>query len=205
MKERIGFLRLFAICLVLMLSVACGSESDSDDDDNNIEAITDRYAADDAVKNVADLVYGDLLDSLSTGSFTDEEVYGTTGTAIATGHINYENNVSCGSDCIRSSSDVSITVVFNNYKGPVADNEDVTLTGTVTYSDTTWSRQSGLSYTSGGSISVSGTNVQYYSLATTDYSQWGYQDTITFSGSGDGIHAPFSGWCTASNGETYSF
>ncbi|MEJ2641881.1 MAG: hypothetical protein P8010_20130, partial [Desulfosarcinaceae bacterium] len=158
MKGRDGFLRLFVICLVLLLSVSCGTDSDSDDGDNNIEAITDEYAAEDAVKNVADLVYNDLLDSLSTGSFTDEEVYGTTGSAIATGRINYENHVSCGSDCVRSSSDVSITVVFNNYKGPVSDNEEVTLTGTVTYSDTTWSRQSGLSYTSGGSIAVSGTD-----------------------------------------------
>jgi hypothetical protein len=40
MKGRDGFLRLFVIGLVLLLSESCGTDSDSDDGDNNIEAKT---------------------------------------------------------------------------------------------------------------------------------------------------------------------
>lgn len=194
--------------LITIMVVGCGSGGGGDSNGSsspNIEAISDDWTAEDAVKDVAEVVYNELLPSLSHGTYSAEEVQGTTGNALVSGDYYFYNDVYCGSMCNKDYNDTDLIIVFTNYTGKTSDNSEATLTGTVTYSDNTWNQQSGTYYSSGGSIAVSGNDVSYDWEAWNDYKTWGVSDTITFSGFGSSIHGSFSGWCTPSNGVTYSF
>lgn len=185
---------------LLVLSTACKKENES----SNIQAITDKYAAEDNVKHIAEGVMNTILKDLPSGAHNGEVINGISGTANVSGDNYYYSNIDCGSDCVKSEADIDITVVFNNYNAKSCDNCDATISGTVRYTDNTWSRQSGLNYSSGGTISCSGNNVSFTEIFTSDYSTWGYSDVISFSASGKSYYK-LSGWCTASNGETYNF
>lgn len=195
---------VLCITLLAIFLTACGGGGGGDDDVVG-EPIASERAAENAVKDVAAVIQTEVLGSLPHGTYTNEVVDGISGTASVTGDYYYYDNVDCGFNCVESYNDTTITVVFTDYKAASADNAETTLSGTVTYANNKWSRQSGLSYSSGGSIPVSGNDVSYYRKIWNDYETWGYQDTISFSASGSSIHGSFSGWCTASNGMTYSF
>ena len=155
------------------------------------------------VRDIADgVINRNLLPSLSNGSHTQTLVSGLSGTATVSGTETYSVGQSCGTNCVRTSANVSITIVFSSYAVMSANNTRTTLTGTVTYTDYTWSQQSGLSYSSGGSVSVGGNGVSYHIVETSG--SFAYSDTITFDASGSGP-AYVNGWCRPGNGTTYSF
>ena|SRR3990170_1503548 len=155
------------------------------------------------VRDIADgVIRRNLLPSLNNGSHWETLVPGLSGTASVSGTETYSVGQSCGTNCVRTSANVNITVIFNGYAVMSANNTRTTLTGTVTYTDYTWYQQSGLTYSSGGSVSVGGNGVSYNIAETSG--NFAYSDTLTFDASGSGP-AYVNGWCRPSNGTTYSF
>jgi hypothetical protein len=140
---------------------------------------------------------------LANGSHTATVVSGLSGSATVSGIETYIVGASCGTDCVTSSRNINITVVFNGYKVKSSDNTTTTITGTVTYADDTWSRQSGLSYSSGGSVRISSKSTVNVDVAETSGS-FAYSDAITFYAS-DSNASYVKGWCIAKNGITYYF
>jgi hypothetical protein len=142
--------------------------------------------------------------AVPTGTFTGRAVAGLSGTATYSGHATSSSG-SCGTDCVSRTTDVKVTVVFSGYRVKVASNQELTLTGTASLTDNTWSRQNGLSYSSGGSMTVSSTRLVARDAITDANGQvWGESDTIALStGSAGGSN--WSGSMVPSNGVTYSF
>jgi hypothetical protein len=190
---------MISFSLIGILSCSDGSTGLGSD----LDPITDEWAAKSAVQNVADCVRDAI--SGQQGNFSSVTVHGTSGTAVVSGTKTYTSGISCGADCVRSETDIDVTVVFNGYTTNTASNQRTTVSGTVSYRDTRWSRQSGLSYSSGGKVYVDGANIAYESVVydeSTGDTKWGYSDTITFDASG-GTY--LDGWCVPNDGNTYSF
>lgn len=188
------------LCFSLVCTLNCGDSST--DPGADLDPITDKWAANDAVEDVAKCVR-DALDGLQ-GTLSSVTVQGTSGSASVSGTKTYASGISCGTDCVRSETDIDVTVVFNNYTANTASNERTTVSGTVNYRDTSWSQQSGLSYSSGGGIYVDGTNVAFASVVydqSTGETRWGYTGTLTFNASG-GTY--LDGWCEV-DGVRYDF
>ena len=165
--------------------------------------ITNAAEAAFAVQGVASAI-DDVLGNLAHGTYTNEVVSGVSGTASVAGEKYYYSGVDCGYDCVRSYNDTAIEIVFADYKAVYCDYDTcaTTLSGTVTYTDDTWSRQQGSYYTSGGSVVMAGSDVSCYTVVSPGYiADWGYQDTISFMAGEEGYY----GACTPSNGETYSW
>jgi hypothetical protein len=185
---------------VFLLSYDCKKKDAGSD--ANLDPIESEYSAEFIIKNLAEgVIYNKVLYSLAFGTYSNEIVNGTSGTAKMTGIYNYTANISCGTDCIRSVTNVNVTIVFDHYQVMSCTNCESIVTGTITYTDNTWSQQSGLSHTSGGSISLAGTGVAFKELI--DGGSSGWNDVISFSASGDFYN--MSGWCKAGNGITYNF
>lgn len=200
---------LTARTMILVMSAAvlfsCGGGGDSGSSGagSTTGAIDERYEAEDAVRRIRSAVYDKVLYSLSNGTFSGTIVNGISGTAAVTGTESSATGVSCGTDCVRSTYDADVTVVFNNYKFDYASNNPVTLSGTVLYTEHWSSTQSGLSYSSSQSITVRSSGpVQYYSFVDLTSGDYGYQDTITFNAtSSSGL--TFDG--TLTNGANVTF
>ena len=92
------------------------------------------------------------------------------------------------------------SMVFTKYRVMSNDNTESTVSGTVHYTDNTWSRQSGLGHSSGGKIETDGSGVDYKAV----FDNSGYQDKFSFSASGATLYS-FSGWCIPKNGIRYEF
>lgn len=196
---------IIATLLVLLVSLSgCGGDSENGGSDSNIESITSRGNAKFVVEDLADgVIHANVIRSFSHGTYNGTVLYGNSGTATVTGDYYYKSGVYCGHNCIRDENDTSLTITFDNYRVMSADNTEAIITGTVTFTDDTWSQQLGaFPYTSGGGITVQGSDIAY-KVVEVDGS-WGYSDTITFSASGKYAWS-LSGWCQASDGNTYSF
>jgi hypothetical protein len=186
------FMILLTISIVLFSCGGGGDSGTSGGSGSNIGAIDARYEAEDAVRRIRSAIYDKVLYSLSNGTFSGTIVNGISGSATVTGTESSASGVSCGTDCVRSTYDAVVTVVFNNYKFNYASNNAVTLSGTVLYTEHWSSTQSGLSYSSSQSITVrSSGQIQYYSFVDLSSGDYGYQDTITFD-------------ATSSSGLTYN-
>jgi hypothetical protein len=193
------------ICIILisfLCLLSCDKNSTEPESESYLEPIADDWTAKDAVENVAECVRI-VLKEITTTTFNDVTVEGISGSANISGKEEYTNS-SCGTDCIRSDTDVDVTVLFDNYKAKTSSNEETTLSGTVLYRDTRWNRQSGLYYSSGGKVYCDGSNVKYKAVVYDDSGKpdWGYSDTISFDASG-GTY--LDGSCTVGNGTTYYF
>jgi hypothetical protein len=197
--RKMNFLPLFVFCL--LVSIFSGCEKDNDSEDSNLDPIADGYDAEFLIRHIAEGLMDAVLDNLSHGTYNGTIVYGISGEASVYGDYYYTSGIDCGTDCVRSERDIDLTVSFSNYKVMSCDNCEATITGTVYYTDNTWSRQSGLSYSSGGTISVAGENVKFKEVYD---DSWGYSDVITFYASRYS-GSSFSGWCTPKNGITYDF
>lgn len=188
-----------SILFFVLILQGC-NKGNKGDENSNLDPINDKSTAEYCVKQIADGVMNKLLGDLDYGTYTNEKINGISGDATVSGDKYYNSNISCGSDCVRSETDIDLAIIFNNYVVMSCDNCRSEITGTVYYKDNTWTQQSGLNYSSGGVISCQGNNISY--KITSD--GWGYEDNITFSASGKSIYS-LSGWCTAKNGETYNF
>ncbi|MBN2213432.1 MAG: hypothetical protein JW723_04245 [Bacteroidales bacterium] len=196
-KMNIRFIQMF--CFLAIIYSGC--EKDNDPEDSNLDPVTDGYDAEYLIRHIAEGVIDAVLDDLSHGTYSGTIVNGISGNASVSGDYYYTSGIDCGTDCVRSEKDIDLTVVFSNYKVMSCDNCEATITGTVYYTDNTWSRQSGLSYSSGGRITVEGEDVAFKEVYD---GSWGYSDVISFYASrspGDS----FSGWCIPQDGNTYDF
>jgi hypothetical protein len=207
MKQLIWLILLMALFFTIILLAGCGGgggDSEGDGTGSNLGTIDARYEAEDAVITVRAAVDDGVLAHLSNGTFSGSTVNGITGTATVTGTEASTSNVSCGYDCIRSTYDADVTIVFSDFKFNYASNNAVTLTGSVDYTEHYTSTQSGLNYTSSRSITVhSNGPVQYLSWIDLTTGDYGYQDTITFNATGDSDWN-FSGTLTNNAGVTFS-
>jgi hypothetical protein len=187
--------------LFILTGIYSGCEKDSDSEDSNLDPITNDYDAEFLIRHIAEGLMDAVLDDLSHGTYSGIKIYGISGDASVSGDYYYTSGIDCGTDCVRSERDIDLTVAFNKYKVMSCDNCEATITGTIYYTDNTWSRQSGLSYSSGGTITVAGDNVVFKEVYD---GRWGYSDVITFYASRSS-GSSFSGWCTPKNGITYNF
>jgi hypothetical protein len=206
MKRFISLNLLLSLLINIIFLAGCGGggSSGSDDTGSNLAPILARYEAEDAVIRVRAAVDEGVLSHLSNGTFTGSVVNGITGTATVTGTEASTSYVSCGTDCIRSTYDADVTVVFSNFKFNYASNNAVTLTGSVEYTEHYTATQSGLSYSSSRSITIhSNGQVQYLSIIALSTGDTGYQDTITFDATGSSDWS-FSGTLTNSVGTIFS-
>ena len=198
--RRIGSL-LMLVC-ALSLVIGCGGGGGGDGGDvGGIMPITnagDASVAAEAVSAVIDTV----LENLADGTYNNEVVYGISGTASVTGDC-YHYSGDCGVDCVESWNDVDLMITFANYEAACADNAEATLSGTITYTDDTWSQQQGQNYNSGGSVDMAGSDVSFYMYIWYEdpIPDWCYEDTISFELGEEGYH----GCCIPSNGVTYCF
>lgn len=145
-----------------------------------------------------------VSDAVPSGTYTGRVVAGLSGTATFTGQ-SLSTSTSCGTDCVRRAQDVSVTVVFNGFRIATGSNKELTLTGTATVTDTTWSRQSGLSSSSGGSATVSATGLAAREVITESNGQrWGEDDSVRLAAR----YTPGNSWTgtlVPRNGVSYSF
>lgn len=197
--RKVNILLLFMF--FILVSIHTGCEKDNDSEDSNLDPITDGYDAEFLIRHIAEGVMDAVLDDLSHGTYSGTRVYGISGDAVVSGDYYFTSGIDCGTDCVRSERDIDLTVVFSNYKAMSCDNCEATITGTVYYTDNTWSRQSGLSYSSGGTISVAGEDVIFKEVYD---GSWGYSDVISFYASRSS-GSSFSGWCIPKDGITYDF
>lgn len=187
---------------IFLLTVSCSSEED--DSNSNLKPISSDDMAEQIVEELAEqIIDQNVLASLSHGTYSDQIVNGRSGTAKVTGTYEFQSGIDCGYDCIKSESNVNVTVIFGKYKVISYDNCEATIaSGAIRYTDETWSEQYGLNYSSGGTIKIEGTDVKFKDIC--DGGSFGYDDVLSFSASGSSVNK-LHGWCTASDGNTYQF
>jgi hypothetical protein len=199
--QEISLIRIASIIVLILLSAAECSDENKTSSDSKLKSIEEDYDAEFMVTEIADgIIDPNVLSALSRGSYTGKVVSGLSGTATVSGLVDYSSHVSCGSDCVKSETDINLTIVFDEYRVMSCTNCESVITGTVNYINNLWSRQSGLYYSSGGLIYLEGTDVALKIMI--DEGSWGYDDIINFDASGS---SSMSGWCKASDGNTYSF
>lgn len=194
----------FSFLLIFFLLAACGEEDDEEDTGGSqIESVNNANIAEWVVETTAEhIAQRNVLDRLSNGDFMGEVLYGDSGTATVNGSESYTGTVSCGTDCVSSTYEATISVSFDNYRVTYSNGE-YTINGSINYSEYRYSRQSGLSYSSSESYMVESVNPVYVRMIYDG--SWGYEDTVTFRGSSSRAPYLMSGWCSASNGVTYNF
>lgn len=201
------FIKYLVLSFIVIAVGACMHDEDEEEGvDGGITGVDNSAKAESVVEQLADGVIGrNLLDQISSGvSYSDHTVSGSQGgSASVSGLEYYSGQVDCGSSCVESTYEVTITVVFNGYKVMSSDNVVATVTGTVNYYEYSYSRQSGLSYSSSKSLNIDGNSVQV-SFIPTDIVNWGYVDTISFSASGK-TAGLLSGSVTTAGGANYTF
>lgn len=181
-----------------------GCSGDNGDGENaNIDPISTSGSAEFVVKDIANgIVVNNILDRLDHGTFEGTELAGNSGNAAVSGKYEYNGNLSCGSDCTKSETDIRLTIVLDAFEVMTASNTEAKVGGTITYTDDRWSRQVVYSYASGGGVTIEGTDIDYR-VVDIDGS-WGYKDRITFSATGKSTEK-LAGWCQTRSGETFSF
>ena len=195
------------IFTVLMgLLTACGEESDGGG--GGFESITSSGMAEFMVEDLADgVIIGNLLAALPNGTYSNEVVYGLSGTATVDGKYIYNGSISCGSSCVRSETDADIAILFNQYRVMSAGNTEAVVNGWVWYTNTRWSQQSGYSYSSGGSVTVGSyvDNSVTYQVSDIDTGTFAYRDTILEFVASGSFASNLSGRLIAGNGTEYTF
>lgn len=188
-------------CLAGALALAWGCKSATDVPELTPINTTSsaRFVAGDIVAAASGVRAG-----LANGTYTSVSRSGTAGSAIVSGTISHQSGISCGTSCVRSETNTTLTIVFTGYGANTASNTTTTLSGTITYRDTRYSQQTGSGYTSGGSLCVTATTVLQYRMTGTDAAgTFGLSDTI-MAFSACGSETSQSGSLTTSSG-SFSF
>ena len=195
----------YAVVVFLWLAlIGCEKNSDenSEGEDLNLEPVEDVSVAKSLVEDIADGVMVKVMDELSNHrTYSQHKIYGISGSAILSGIYASDTDIDCGYDCLKSQHNINLVILFSDYNVMVYDTCEVTITGTVGYSNNSWSRQSGDNHTSGGFICLSGYEVSFKIVMD---NSWGYQDVITFYVKGCNGNS-LSGSCTGGNEVTYNF
>jgi len=193
--------KVFRLFILIVFIAACGG--DGGDSSGNFEPISSNSDASDVIDTITSAVNSIVYD-ISGDTFTNVISVGqTSGTATVNGYQTYDQ-YSCGLDCIRSDNYKELTIVFSNYV--ILDDIEISK-GTVFFTYTHSSTQSGLNYYSSTSISMYST----LPVTVSAVSYWvsgvptGVKDTIEFSGSSYSSISSLSGTLTTSSGATFSF
>jgi hypothetical protein len=206
-------LSILIVLIVTAILVGCGGggggggDEVAGEDVSGLSAIGDSSSASNAVLDVEIAVEKGIIGALA-------DRYGDNGNgsyngnpyipgAVVTGGVGHYVDVPCGSEgsgCTYTWNNTSLTIVFDHFKTSAGMNGELTLTGTVTYTDDTF-RSASLNK---GGIKVEGSGVAYTKVMyREDSSKWGYNDIISFSASGD--YQALSGTLTPQNGAPYNF
>ncbi len=170
------------VCLLVLcqpaLLAACGGEEEEGSPSESVTSIKSSAAAKDVARDIV-AVSLEVRKGLSNGSYGGTIVSGKSGSAIVSGTVSYQSGISCGSDCVQSGNNTSLVIAFNRCAVNTASNTTTTISGTINFADTTYSRQSGLSYSSGGRISIaSTTSIAYERIGTSAAATFGTRDTV---------------------------
>jgi hypothetical protein len=201
---------ILVICFNVLLS-GCGGGGDDDGAGGPSywvldKPITTNDAAGINVGYLHDAVTS-VLSSLANGTYSGKVINCITGTVTVTGTEASQNQISCGSSCVQSTYDADITFVFNNCNWKNLSNAYATINGSIKYSRSDWSRQSGLSFSSSKSMQMNNVNgkVQFREVIDQGTSTaHGYKDTFAFNASGSNPYL-LHGTLTAQNGVTYTY
>ena len=201
--------RSLLAALPALLLTACGGGGD---DPNNgwtcvggcasegIVAVDNEVRADRLASAIADVATA----AVPAGTYTGRVVSGLSGSVTVSGH-SISSSGSCGTSCVSRSHDMNVTAVFNNYRAKRGSNEEVTLTGTATLTDTTSNRTTGTASSSSGSIGMHSANLTARHAITEPGGQvWGEADTVDVSVSSPS-GSNWSGALRGGSGATYSF
>jgi len=158
----------------------------------------------DRAERLADAVAQVAVAAVPAGTYTNQVANGLSGSASFSGH-SISSRDSCGTDCVKLTHDTSVTAVFSGYRVKLGSNQEVTLTGTATITDSTYNRTTGSSSSSGGSLAVRSANLSArHAITETSGQIWGESDTVSVSTS-SAAGSSWSGTLKAGNGVTYSF
>jgi hypothetical protein len=192
---------LTSLVLTMTLALCVTSCRNDTGSDSSLQSITHDYDAEFIIGNlISGVLYNNVVAKITQGNHSGTSVEGLSGNVRVTGKFNFSSGINCGTDCVKSESDIDLTMVFTKYRVMSNDNTESTISGTVHYTDNTWSRQSGLGHSSGGTIEADGSGVDYKAV----FDNSGYQDKFSFSASGATLYS-FSGWCIPKNGIRYEF
>lgn len=197
--------RIAWIATILLMGPLAGCVEDDGTDGGSPAKATSSSGAEFLVKGVAAAAADGVVAKLSQGDHRGTVVQGLAGRAIATGRVSFTNNANCGTSCVESVSNTEVVLQFENFRAAAGTNSEATVTGRVVYRDDSWNRQSGGSYSSGGSTAVGGEGVRARYTFTDNGRTTGWDDTIAFSASAASPSGIFRGSCTPSNGQTYTF
>ncbi len=206
MKRLLSILILILSTVVVLVS--CGGGGGGGDSGSGAKGIPDGDTAQLVMENIYLAAMNNVINNAPAGNSINTTVNGASGTATVTGKNLYTQTFG-GSNSVTNTTDVAVTIEFNNFKVQSMDNITMRLNGTVKftyyYSITTYG-SGGYSSTRSISIQNSTTAVQ---VEMDIYDAWdpstltsAYQDTITFSASGS-YEAMLSGSCTATGGTYY--
>ena len=207
MKTANGMYRSVAMALSLVLA-GCPSGDDDGGGGSSSGGVTSVTSSQSARSLANDLVRvsRNARGQLTNGTYTNQVVKGpVSGTASVTGNIFFQSGISCGANCVRSENKTGVTIVYSSYAIHTASNTTTTVSGSIQYTDTTFSQQSGLNFSSGGTVSmVGGTAVSYELIGTSGSTTFGTRDTLmSFSSSGTGDSDQHGTLVTA--GGTFNF
>lgn len=149
--------RVVAVLPIIALGISgCGGGGGNDFEGAICGGLRDISSSRDAeivAEEIAASVEAALNSLSSNATYSNESVLGTnSGSVLITGSLSSANNVSCGSDCIRSSSSSSVVAEFSNFSR--FDNTGK-ISGSVVFNSSRSSTQSGLSFFSSSNVSVS--------------------------------------------------
>jgi hypothetical protein len=197
-----------AVAVPLLATVLAGCDLQGDGADcGGIRPIEDIFDASVAAGDIASTVESALV-TLADGSYTDRLILGYTGSISITGDISRSLNQSCGTVCETTFNNHDIIATLTDYSVGLGD---PMVNGIVDYSDTTGSTQSGLSYFTSGSISISdnGLSISYDSTiydSSCKPSTVGLIDTISaISSSGSSSSSSDQGGILTASGGSFTF
>jgi len=197
-----------ALAVPLLATVIVGCDLQGDGADcGGIRPIEDIFDASVAAGDIAWTVESAIA-TLPDGTYNGRQVDGYTGLISITGTISRSLNQSCGTVCETTFNNHDIIATLTDYSVGLGD---PTVNGIVDYSDTTGSTQSGLSYFTSGSISISdnGLSISYDSTifdSSCKPSTVGLIDTISaVSSSGSSSSSSDQGGILTASGGSFTF
>jgi len=197
---------IIVLALIALLSACIDEGDDGSSKVDSINPVDDSFSAKLTAGDIA-VIAEDIVAGLAQGSHSDTVVNGKSGTATVTGSISTTDS-NCGTDCLSTHSNHSITIVFNKYSVNSSSNEVTKISsGSVFYTDSRYYQQSGLNYTSGGGISIEGANMEFESIGTDSVGTFGTRDSIVSvlaSGSSTSFSS-LSGSLATESGASFTF
>lgn len=195
MKESVKYF----IILIILVVFSSGCEKFSERFLEPIESTGDATVI---IESISIGVFDSkILEELAGGSYSDTIINGISGTAMVSGEKVVTDEVSCGDDCLESSSIIDISVDFDSYRIMINNGRETTIDGTVEYFESSTTTLVEGFYISSGYVKIEGEAVDIKLFEDEDS---GMKDNISFRVTGDTPRL-LTGWCTPENGIRYQF